>query len=163
MNRTNTGAGQHRNGSFWHHWHIDSNNITFLNTQFFQHIGKLAYIMMKLFVCNSFGLIRIIAFPDNRSLITAFCQMAIQTVCCKVQCTIFKPADTDMAGIKRGILHRFIRFNPINNLAMLTPEFIWVLHRLLIILMILFWVYQGMLCNCSWNRVLMYLAHHHSP
>ncbi|SQA98166.1 Uncharacterised protein [Cedecea neteri] len=80
MHGANARAGEHSNGSFRHHWHINRNNIAFLNAQFDQGVGKTADIAMQLAISDVFALGRVIALPDNGGLIAPFFQVPVEAV-----------------------------------------------------------------------------------
>lgn len=80
MDSADARAGQHGDGGFRHHRHIDSNDIAFFNAQIEQYVGKTANIAMELAISDVFALAGVIAFPDDRGLVAALVQMAVETV-----------------------------------------------------------------------------------
>ncbi|CCJ99693.1 hypothetical protein BN130_2403 [Cronobacter malonaticus 507] len=84
VHRANAGAGEHRDGGFRHHRHIDSDHIAFLNAKRGQGVCEAANVAVEFAVANVFVLGRVIAFPDNGGLIAAFVEMPVKTVCCQI-------------------------------------------------------------------------------
>ncbi len=159
MNRADAGAGQHRDGRFRHHWHIDSNHITFFDALGQQNVGKAADIAVQFAVGNMFALGCVVAFPDDGRLIAALGKMTIQAVGGEVQRAVFIPFNRDIAGGKGGVLDRLIRGDPVKNFALLAPEGVRVGNRQLILLLVLLRVDQAAVRNICGNVVFMDLAH----
>ncbi|CCK08659.1 hypothetical protein BN128_2722 [Cronobacter sakazakii 696] len=84
VHRANAGAGEHRNGGFRHHRHIDSDHVAFLNAKRGQGVCKTADVAVEFAVADVFALGRVIAFPDNGGLIAALAQVPVKTVCCQI-------------------------------------------------------------------------------
>ncbi|CSB33179.1 Uncharacterised protein [Vibrio cholerae] len=80
MHCANTGTSQHSNRRFWHHRHVDTDNITLAYALLFQRIGKTAHFLVQLLIRQSFVLSRVVAFPNDRDLVATGRQMAINTV-----------------------------------------------------------------------------------
>ena len=97
MNRADTGAGQHGDGGFRHHWHIDSDDIALFNAEVEQDVSKAADVVMELAISDVFALAGVVAFPDNRGLVAAFGQVAIEAVSGKIQRAVFIPFNRDVA------------------------------------------------------------------
>ena len=106
-------------------------------------------------------LVGFIAFPDNSRLITAFCQMPVKTVGCRVQRPIGEPFDMQIGGVIGHITDLGIGLNPIDPFAMFRPKPIWVSDRFgverLIPLGINMCVFGK---RCAWlkNRLLIHLS-----
>ncbi|CCK04012.1 hypothetical protein BN129_2760 [Cronobacter sakazakii 701] len=84
VHRANAGAGEHRNGGFRHHRHIDSDHVAFLNAKRGQGVCEAADVAVEFAVADVFALGRVIAFPDNGGLIAALAQVPVKTVCCQI-------------------------------------------------------------------------------
>ena len=54
MHRADAGAGQHGDGRFRHHRHVQHHAVAFAHAMLFQHIGKAAGFSMQLFKGNDF-------------------------------------------------------------------------------------------------------------
>ncbi len=100
MDSADARAGQHGDGGFRHHRHIDSNDIAFFNAQIEQYVGKTANIAMELAISDVFALAGVVAFPDDRGLVAALVQMAVETVGREVQGAIFIPLMEMFPGAK---------------------------------------------------------------
>lgn len=58
---------------------------------------------MELAISDVFALAGVVAFPDDRGLVAALVQMAVETVGREVQGAIFIPFDGDVSRGERGI------------------------------------------------------------
>ena len=67
-------------------------------------------------------LVGIVGFPDDSRLISTFIEMPIDTVGCDVQCSVFVPADIDVAGSKACVLDYGVGPNPVDTLSLPSPE-----------------------------------------
>ena len=159
MNRADTRTGQHGHRRFRHHRHIDSDHVAFFNAFIQQDVGKAAHVAVQFFIGNVFALRGIIAFPDNRRLVPARGKVTVQTVCRQVQRAIFIPFNGDVTGRKGGVLYLLIRFDPVKDMALLTPEGVRGGNRLLIFLVVLLRVDQATVRNVCGNVMFVYLAH----
>jgi hypothetical protein len=59
MGSANAGAGQHGNGRFGNHWHINADAISFFNPQLLHHIGNLAHLVVQLGIGQSAGIAQV--------------------------------------------------------------------------------------------------------
>ena len=79
--RSNTRTGQHRIGGLRDHRQIEHNAIAAPNTKFHHNIGHAAGFGVKFLVADMFGrLIRIVGFPNYRSLTATRREMPVNTV-----------------------------------------------------------------------------------
>ena len=97
-----------------------------------QGVGKLADFFMQLAVGNVALLGRVVAFPDDRDLVTALGKVAVQAVVGNVESPVGKPFDVDMMVIERGLLDGSERLDPVETLGLLAPETIGVDDGLLV-------------------------------
>ena len=132
MHGADAGTGQHGHGRFYHHRHIEADHVAFFHALGFQYVGKAAHLLVQLAIRYFLVVFRAVAFPDDGYFIGLGGQMTIDTVGGQVKSTVFKPLDADVAGIVRGVLDLGIGFDPVDALALLTPEFIRVLDGFLI-------------------------------
>ncbi len=93
VDRTNTCAGQHGNGSFNNHGHVDGNHITLLDALILEHVGKLAGLFVELPVGDIPGYRGIVPLKDDRGLIAPLFQVTVQAVGRGVQDTVLEPFD----------------------------------------------------------------------
>ncbi len=132
MDRTDARAGQHRNRCGRDHRQINDNAVALAHTHRFKCVGKPADTFMQVFIGDMFGNGRIVAFENDRGLITAFCQMTIKAVGRNVQRTVFIPFDIKVLGVKADILDLGKRLDPVDAFAMFAPEAFGVFDRLLV-------------------------------
>ena len=92
MSRTNASAGQHRDGSLRHHWHIKGNQIAFLNTKSLKGICSLANLRMQLAIAKNAG-VTWLPLPYQCALISLGPEkMAIEAVVGNIGGAPLKPA-----------------------------------------------------------------------
>ena len=85
---------------------------------------------MQILVSDMFcGFRWIVRFKDDRSLIAAGREVTVDAVGCNVQCTVLEPFDIDIARLKAGVFHFGEGLDPIDALAMFTPEDLGIGHR----------------------------------
>ena len=80
MGGADTRAGQHGNGQFWDHGHIDGDPVTLLNTQALQSVGKLADLSIKIPVGVDAPVARFALPNDCRLVAAAGGQVSVQTI-----------------------------------------------------------------------------------
>jgi len=84
---------------------------------------------MQLAVGDVLGLGGIVALPDDRGLVAALLQMAVDAVPGDVQLPILEPFDRDVAGREGDVLDLGEGLDPVDPLAVLAPEAVRVLDR----------------------------------
>ncbi len=130
MDRTNPRTGQHRIGGFGDHRQIQYHALAFAHAQRFQHIGHAADVAVQLFVGDMFGgLIWIICFPDDRGLIAAGFQVAIDAVGGHIQRAIGEPVDRHIARRKADVFDLGKGFDPVHPRGLLGPERVRICDR----------------------------------
>ncbi|SAG08534.1 Uncharacterised protein [Enterobacter hormaechei] len=159
VDRADARAGQHSHGGFRHHWHVDRHHIAFFNALGQQHVGEAADVAMQFFIRDVFALRGIVAFPDNGRFVAAFSKMAVQAVRRQVQRAVFIPFNGDVARRERGVLYLLIRFDPVEDVTLFTPERVRAGNGLLVFLLVLLRAYQATVRNVCGNVVFVYLAH----
>ncbi len=159
MHRANARTGQHRNGGFRHHWHIDGDHIAFFDAECLQRVGEPADIGVQFAVANVLALRGVVAFPDNGRLVGTLRQMTIKAVCRQVQLTVFKPFNGDITGGKGGVFDFGVGGHPVKDFTFFAPECFRIADGLLVFRLVLLRVYQAIFRNSSGNRVFVYLAH----
>ena len=93
MNGSEPRAGEHRIRCFRNHRQIDRNAITLCHAERFQHIGEFPNFLGKFFIGDVFGFIRVITFPNDRDLIAARGQTAVDAIMRDIGHAIFEPFD----------------------------------------------------------------------
>ncbi|MNH19281.1 hypothetical protein D3C79_790090 [compost metagenome] len=102
---------------------------------------------------------RVVPFPDDGDLVAACRQMAIQAVGRHVEQAILVPLDGDVARIVGGVLDTGVGGHPVEDLALLPPEGVRVLHRRQVHGFITFLVQQGVATYVGLDRIDLALAH----
>src|SRR5829696_2741708 len=129
MDGADPGAGQHRIGRFRDHRQIDRDAVALLDGPGPQDVGHLADFVVQLPVGDVPGLRGIVALPDDRGLVAALVEMAVDAVPCGVQDAILEPFDRDVAGGEGDVLDLVEGFHPVDALGLLGPEAIGVRDR----------------------------------
>ncbi|MNR16277.1 hypothetical protein D3C85_1328690 [compost metagenome] len=132
MDRANTGTGQHRHDGLGDHRHVDGHHIAAVHILATQGVGEFADFGVQFTVGNIAMLGRIVAFPDDRHLIAALGQVAVEAVIGNVKGAVGEPLDIDMVVIERRLLDLGKGLDPVNALGLLAPETVRVDHRLLV-------------------------------
>ncbi len=122
MDRADPGAGQHREGCFGDHRHVEDDAVALADAKTLQDVGEAADMVVELAIGDILRDRRIIAFPDNGCLVAAGRHMAVDAVGADIELTVFEPFDRDVAGAEIGRLDLAERFDPVDPLAMLRPE-----------------------------------------
>ena len=137
VDRPEPGASKHGIGCLGHHGHVDGDPVALADAMLFHDIGKLADRFVQLFERNVLVLVRLIAFPDDRHLIAAGCQMPVDTIGAHVQSSVFVPFDRHVVVVVRGVLDLGVGLDPVQPLAMLGPKCVGIVNAGLIHLQIL--------------------------
>ena len=153
------GTGQHGDGRLRHHGHIKADHVATLDPLGFEHVGKLAHFGVQFAIGDLAIFSRVVPFPDDGDLVAALAQMAIQAVGRDVEQAILIPLDGDVARIVGGVLDAGVGGHPVEDLALLPPEGVRILHRRLIHGFITFLVQQGAVADVGLDRVDLALAH----
>ena len=98
MHRADAGAGEHRVGRFRDHRQVDRDAVALLDAVRLQHVGDLADALVQLPVGDLLVLGRVVAFPDDRDLISLLLQMAVDAVGGHVERAVLVPLDRDVIG-----------------------------------------------------------------
>jgi hypothetical protein len=147
MHRAQTGTGEHRVGRFWDHGQIKGDAVTLFDASVFQNASHGVHVLAEFLVGDLQMLVRVIAFPDDRDLVAARCDVAIHTVGRHVERAVLEPFDRDIVRIVAGVLHLGVGLDPVEPLSVFAPEALGVLHRLLVHLQIFVIVDQGGRCD----------------
>ena len=122
MHRANSCAGEHRNGRFRNHRHVNRDSIAALCAEFFQRIGKTADAFVQIAISDFQVTRRIITLPDDRNIISLGIQVSIDTVVANVERTVIKPADAYIVFGKGNIFDFRIRPDPVDALPLLAKS-----------------------------------------
>jgi hypothetical protein len=82
-----------------------------------QGVGELADLLVQLAVGDVAVLGRVVALPDDRQLVAALFEVAVQAVGGNVQSAVGEPLDIDMVIVERGLLDLGEGLDPVQALA----------------------------------------------
>jgi hypothetical protein len=80
MHGTDAGAGEHRDGGFGDHRHVNRNAIALVDALALEYVGKFAYFLVQLGVSDFTIFAGIVAFPDDSGLIGAAIEVTIEAI-----------------------------------------------------------------------------------
>ena len=131
---TQSGTGQHGDGRFGHHWHINHHAITFFHTQAFQSTGKQRYLITQFTVgVGGFG-VGNRGIVDQRGLFTStLFHVIVETQITGVQLPVGIPAKVFVLIHAENVGRLFI---PGNTISLFLPELFRVFQKLLILFLI---------------------------
>mmetsp|Transcript_11019 Transcript_11019/g.14093 ORF Transcript_11019/g.14093 Transcript_11019/m.14093 type:complete len:565 (+) Transcript_11019:300-1994(+) len=130
VDRADAGAGQHGIGRFRDHRQVDHHAVAFAHAQLFEHVGHAADAAVQVGIGDRLRrLVGIIRFKDDRGLIAAGFQMAVDTVGRHIERAVLKPFDVHSTGRKGGVLHLGEWLDPVHTLPMLPPKPLRIRHR----------------------------------
>src|SRR5579884_856921 len=132
MDRADAGAGQDRHRDFGDHRQIDRDAVALLDPARFQDIGETAHRLVQFAIGDMTVLARIVALPDDRGLIAAPGEMAIETIGRGVQCPVLVPGEAHLAR-ERAAHDLAVGSDPIEPLARLAPEAFGVGERFAVV------------------------------
>lgn len=96
---TDAGAGEHGEGRFRDHRQVDADPVALADASALQQIGQAADLVVQLAVGDLLGLSRIVPLPDQRHLIAAPGEVAVDAVVGDVQQPPGEPAGPALAQI----------------------------------------------------------------
>src|SRR5947207_14718635 len=105
MRSTDAGAGQHSNGQFGRHSHVDGDTVAFFHAQRLKHVRELLYFAMQLLVGESANLSRLTLPDDGGFVLARGLDMAVEEVVRAIDLTAY---ETFSKGITT--LQNFIPF-----------------------------------------------------
>ena len=151
MDGADPGAGQQSVGGFGHHRHVDGDAVALLDALVAHDVGQPADLFIGLAIGDLLAFLGVVAFPNDRGLVAAGGEVAVETVDRSVEGAIVVPANLDVAG-EINVLHLGVGLDPIDALALLTPKGFGILDRLLVHRQILGVVDPGALGELGGNR-----------
>ncbi len=160
MDGADAGTGQHRHRDLGDHGQIDGHPVALLGAQGFQSVGESAHFAVQFLVGEGLAIGRVIAFPNNRGLITAGVEVAVEAVVGGIQRPVLVPFDGHVAGTVSSVFHLCIGLEPIDPLALFPPKAVRVIDGLLVHGKILFVVGKGPACPGIGNGEQFIVAHH---
>ena len=122
MDGADARAGEHGVGRLRDHRHVDGDAVALLDVAVAQHVGEAADLVVQLLIGDVLGILRIVAFPDDRGLIAAAVQMAVDAVVGDVGRAVLEPFDRDVGLVEGGVLDLAERLGPVDALGLLRPR-----------------------------------------
>lgn len=132
MHSTDAGAGEHCISCFRNHRQIDGDAVALFDALAVQHVGELVHLAVQFLVGDDLVLVGVVAFPDDRGLVAALFQVAVNAVGRNVERAVLEPFDRNVVIVVGSVLHLGERLDPVHPFAVLTPEAIGVFHGTLI-------------------------------
>ena len=80
MDRADARAGEHRERRLGDHRQIDGDAVALLDAARLEHIGEAADLVVQLAIGDLAVVLGIVAFPDDRDLVAALREMAVDAV-----------------------------------------------------------------------------------
>ena len=132
MHRTDSRAGEHRDGGFGDHRHVNEHAVIGCDAVFYQHIGEPAYVLLELAV-SEHPFVAGFAFPDDRRLVaTRPNRVAVHAILADIKLAAVKPFRVRWVPIE----DLRPRFMPNELLRLARPELLGLGDRLLIELVV---------------------------
>ena len=121
MDRADARAGEHGVGRLRDHRHVDGDAVALRDVAVAQDVGHPAHLVVQLLIGDLLVVLGIVAFPDDRDLVGALGQMAVDAVVGDVGDAVLVPLDRDVAGIV-DVLDLGRRPVPVDALGLVLPE-----------------------------------------
>ncbi len=123
MDRADTGAGEHGKGRFGNHREVDGDAVALFDALSLEHVGEAAHFAVQLGIGEAARFLGgIIGFPDDRDLIAARGEMAVDAVGGDVQPAVGEPADVKIALVERPVAREFRALDPVEPPRLFEPE-----------------------------------------
>jgi len=123
MNGADPRAGQHRVGGLGDHRQVDDHPVALANAQFLEDVRHLAHFAVQLAIGDVLRcLCGIVGLPDDRGLVAAGRQMAVNAIGADVQRAILEPFDVDRTECVIGGLDLGEGRDPVEPLGLFAPE-----------------------------------------
>ena len=128
MNGADTRARKHGEGSLGDHRHVYGYPVALAGAQRLKHVSHAADFAPEFRVSKLLVFTGIIPFPYNRDFIRGPLRVAVNAVCRHVKGSVVKPPDRYFPRTVACVLHLRIGPDPVNPLAVGTPESLRVLN-----------------------------------
>jgi hypothetical protein len=124
MHRADAGAGQHREGQFGDHRHIDRDAVALFDAARFEHIGEFADFGVHFAVGEGGVFTGLIAFPDNGGLLGPGIEVPVEAVVDDIGRAALEPFDRDGALVHIVIVGAdFVPlFKPVELRGFISPK-----------------------------------------
>jgi hypothetical protein len=136
VDRADACAGEHRHGDLGDHRHVDRDPVALLDAACLERIGELADFGVQFAVGDLFVDVGVVTLPDDRDLVAARLEVAVQAVDADVELAPLEPADVRLVVVV--VEDAVPRLRPGQELlGLLGPETLRVVHRALVHLLVL--------------------------
>ena len=122
VHRADAGAGEHGVGGLGDHRQVDHHPVALLDAEPVQHVAELRHLLVQLAVADMRATVGVVALPDDRGLVGAGGEVAVDAVGGDVQRAVLEPLDRDVVVVEGGVLDPGVGLDPVEPLAMLAPE-----------------------------------------
>ena len=137
MDRADARAGEHRVGRLGDHRQVDGDAVALLDAMKVQNVGEAVHLVGEFGVGDVAGLGGIVAFPDDRGLVGALGQMAVDAIVGDIGHPVLEPFDRDVVRVEAGVLDLGVGLEPVDPFAVFAPESLRVTQRTLVHLLVL--------------------------
>src|SRR5688572_21607552 len=114
MHGADARAREHRNRGLRNHRHVDRDAVALAHAERLERVRALAHTLVELAVRDSLRQPRIVALPQDRSLVAALREVTIETVRGDIEFAVVEPADTEVLLVVTGVLHFRIGLDPVD-------------------------------------------------
>src|SRR3712207_4617768 len=132
MDRAEPRAGEHRISRLGDHRQVDRHRVAAPDAAVAQDVRHAAHLAVQLAVGDLSGLARVVALPDDRDLVAAALEVAVDAVVGDVRGPVLEPADRDLSRTEGGVLDLGEGAEPVDAPAVLVPEALRVGDRPLV-------------------------------
>ena len=134
VGRTDAGAGEHGDGQFGSHAHVDGNAVAFLNAEGLENVGKFLDFAMELLIGERADFAGL-AFPDDGGFVlTSGLHVAIEAVVGEIDFSASKPLGPGTVPLQNSVP----LVEPMQLFSYASPELLRLLDRLTVDVLVIF-------------------------
>jgi hypothetical protein len=153
-------AGEHGHGGLGHHRQVDRHPVAALDAVGLERVGEAADVGVELGVSDdAVGGGGIVRLPNDRHVLRAGGEVAVEAVGREVERAVLEPADAEVGLVEAGVLDLAERLDPVDPLRLFAPEALRVLGRGAVLGRVFLGADQGVLHPLFGDRVNRVLAH----
>ena len=116
VHRADPRAGEHRVGGLGDHRQVDHDAVALADAERLQDVGELRDLRVQLAVADVRAGRRVVALPDDRGLLAAGREMAVDAVGRDVELAVLEPVDRDVGLVEAGVLDPGVGPDPVEPL-----------------------------------------------